>query len=156
MTSMTSKTVEPRTGHENFVRECAACAIQAVVRGHVTRRWYTNSWGDSDDDEEDRITTADLLRLTAGSARRAAGAYYGRHPNIVYDRGNPFRALSQSCISSPGIWVNPDCGGAPRRVTECPCCDSSDIIVRGFSGGGVGVDENVYCGSCGEYLGVEL
>ena len=162
---MTSKTVEPRTGHEDLVRECAACAIQAAARGFVTRNWYANSWGDSDDDEETRITTADLLRLTsgqrcsAGSCRtiRAAGAYYGRHPQaIVNDRGTPFRALSQSCISSPGIWVNPDCGGAPRRVTECPCCDSSDIMVQGFSGGGVGVDENVYCGSCGEYLGVEL
>ena len=152
----------PRT-HEDFVKECAARAIQAIVRGSVTREWLYGSWGDSDDDEEDRITTADLLRLTSGRTTGAARAYYGRHPNVVYDRGNPFRALSQSSISvagyageGRGIWVNPECGGAPRRVTECPCCSSMDIIVRGFSGGGVGMDEDVYCGSCEEFIGVEL
>jgi hypothetical protein len=177
MTSMTVETAEPRTGHEDFVREGAVRAIQAAARGYFTRRWVQSEW--SDDDEEDHITTADLLRLTsgqrcpAGSCRtiRAAGAYYGRHPQaIVDDRGKPFRALSQSCIypcgfydptdaecdnSGDGLWVMPEHGG-PRKVAECPCCDSSDIIVRGFSGGGVGVDENVYCGACGEFLGVEL
>ena len=140
--------------HQYLVRKCAATAIQAGARGYLVRQWFNDSWGD----EEDCITTADLLRLTAGSRRY--------HPQATVDdgRGNPFRALISSSISNSGyaepwapsgVLVNPECG-APRRVTECPCCSSPDIIVRGFSGGGVGVDENVYCGSCGEFLGIEM
>ena len=155
---MTSKTVIARCAHKDFVEGCAARAIQAVARGYFTRMWFCSEWGDSDD-EEDHMTTTDLLRLTSGRSIGGGGAYYGRHPQaVVDDLGNPFRALSESRISASGgegLWVNPECG-VPRRVTECPCCYSRKLVVRGFSGGGVGVDENVYCGSCSEYLGVEL
>jgi hypothetical protein len=127
------------TRHQDFMEECAAQSIQAAVRGYFVREWFYGDWNDSDDDEN-CITTADLLRLTAGRIP----------PSFQYSLSDRGEIAQRTCI----LLMQEN--GAPRRVSKCPCCDSTDLIVRGFFGGGVKDDENVYCNSCGEYLGIEL
>ena len=133
--------------YRNYVKGCAATSIQARFRGYITREWFHGGWGDSDDsdDEDSQITTADLLRLTAGRV------LFSPPPKMRNPNGG---GMSSGC-ASPGMWVNLE-SGVPRKVTECPCCSSLDLVIRGFSRGGVGDDDNVYCGECGVYLGTEI
>jgi hypothetical protein len=119
----------------------SAVEIQAVARGYFIRKWFNRSWGDEDDEDEDsRITVADLLR-------------------VPFTVPVPFTIIDPAVncrIPNGGIWVNDEeDNSGPRKINECPICHGNDIIIRRDSGLGM-LDENVYCTGCQSYLGVGL